>query len=475
MPLSPAAFIDAYQKALDEGVAAAFVGAGLSVPVGFVDWKELLREIAEELDLSVDDETDLIALAQFHVNHARGRGRINQKLVEEFTKDAKVSENHTRLAMLPLECIWTTNYDHLLEDALKAANKRFDKKVTHKHLALTRSKRDVVLYKMHGDIDDPDDAVLTKGDYERYEQGRSLFSEQLRGDLLSKTFMFLGLSFTDPNVNYILARVRALMGESTRPHYWLTRDANKSPKASAAERKRQKHRIEDLKTYGIRTVLVSDYSEIPQILGALTRRVHRKSVFLSGSAAEYGRFGEGRAISLLRRLGARIIEEGFNVVCGMGLGIGDAVAVGAIEAVYLQGDRHLDERTTLRPFPQVEPSKGELDNIWAKNRDFMLQRSRTAVFVFGNKRDDDGQIVNASGVRKEYDLARQLGIYPIPIGATGYVARELADEVRATSDSIFGAAAAAVNPHLDALQDENATDDALLAAVISILRALVPK
>lgn len=475
MPLTPAGFVDAYQKALDEGVAAAFVGAGLSVPAGFVDWKELLREIAEELDLSVDDETDLIALAQFHVNHARGRGRINQKLVEEFTKDAKLTDNHARLAMLPLDCIWTTNYDQLLEDALQAAHKRFDRKVTHKHLALTRLKRDVVLYKMHGDIDDPDEAVLTKEDYERYEQKRSLFSEQLRGDLLSKTFMFVGFSFADPNVNYILARVRALMGESTRPHYWLTRDANKDPKASAVEKKRQRHRIEDLKTYGIRTVLVAEYSDITKILAELTRRVHRKNVFISGSAAEYGALGQDRAIRLLRQLGARLIEEGFNVVCGMGLGIGDAVAVGAIEAVYLQGDRHLDERTVLRPFPQVAPSSGDLAAIWERNRHFMLERSRIAIFVFGNKQDDSGNIVPAAGVRKEYELARKLDMYPIPVGATGYIARELAGEVRRASNSIYGAAAAMVNPHLDALQNEKATDDEILSAVVAILKVVAPK
>jgi hypothetical protein len=475
MPIKPRAFVDVYQKALDEGVAAAFVGAGLSVPAGFVDWKELLREIAEELDLSVDDETDLIALAQFHVNHARGRGRINQKLVDEFTKAAKGTENHERLAMLPLECVWTTNYDHLLEGAFAAAHKRVDKKVTHKHLALTKAKRDVVLYKMHGDVDDPDDAVLTKGDYERYEVKRSLFSEQLRGDLLSKTFMFLGLSFTDPNVNYVLARVRALMGENMRNHYWLARDANKNSAASSAEKKRQKHRIEDLKTYGIRTVLIDDYSEIPEILGELTRRVHRRNVFVSGSAAEYGAIGEGRAIPLLRKLGARIIQEGFNVVCGMGLGIGDAVAVGAIEAVYIQGDQHVDERTILRPFPQVDPTNGKLGEIWSRNRDFMLGRSRTAIFVFGNKRDENGAVQPASGVRKEYELARKLGVLPIPIGATGYMARELANEVRADATAIFGGQADAVDSHVNALGDEKASDEELLAAVAAILKIVAPK
>ena len=54
-------------------------------PTGFPGWKELLREIASELDLDIDEETDLIALAQYHVNQTGGRGGINRRLMEEFT------------------------------------------------------------------------------------------------------------------------------------------------------------------------------------------------------------------------------------------------------------------------------------------------------------------------------------------------------------------------------------------------------
>ena len=38
-----------YTRALREDAAALFVGAGLSVGAGFVDWKTLLKEIAEDL------------------------------------------------------------------------------------------------------------------------------------------------------------------------------------------------------------------------------------------------------------------------------------------------------------------------------------------------------------------------------------------------------------------------------------------
>src|SRR5699024_11589140 len=90
--------------------AAIFAGAGLSQPAGYVNWKELMREIAEDLDLNVDLEADLIALAQYHVNEFDGRGKINQVLIEEFTKGAKFTKNHEVLAELPISIYWTTNY-----------------------------------------------------------------------------------------------------------------------------------------------------------------------------------------------------------------------------------------------------------------------------------------------------------------------------------------------------------------------------
>lgn len=109
-------FYTTYLDSLDAGDAALFIGAGMSRPSGFVDWKGLLREVAEEVGLDVDRETDLIAVAQYHLNTKRNRARLNQKLIDEFTKDAAPSENHRLIATLPIRSIWTTNYDKLIEE-----------------------------------------------------------------------------------------------------------------------------------------------------------------------------------------------------------------------------------------------------------------------------------------------------------------------------------------------------------------------
>ncbi len=83
-------FCQEYLKALEQDSAAIFAGAGLSAPSGFVNWKELMRDIADELGLSVDDESDLISIAQFHVNKFGSRAKLNSSLIDEFTKEARV-------------------------------------------------------------------------------------------------------------------------------------------------------------------------------------------------------------------------------------------------------------------------------------------------------------------------------------------------------------------------------------------------
>lgn len=48
---------------------------------------------------------------------------------------------------------------------------------------------------MHGDVSNPAHAVLTKTDYELYEHRRPLFRTALKGDLISKVFLFIGFCF----------------------------------------------------------------------------------------------------------------------------------------------------------------------------------------------------------------------------------------------------------------------------------------
>ena len=135
---------------LRERNVAVFAGAGMSRRAGYVDWRELLRDIATDVGLDIDQEHDLVSVAQFHVNDKGNAAGITRKILEEFSEQAEPTDVHRILAQLPIATYWTTNYDTLIEDALKSAYKVADVKYEVSQLSDTRPKRDAVVYKMHG-------------------------------------------------------------------------------------------------------------------------------------------------------------------------------------------------------------------------------------------------------------------------------------------------------------------------------------
>jgi hypothetical protein len=434
-------FIKNYVKDLNEGVAAIFAGAGLSKSCGFVNWPELLRDIADELGLSVDKEHDLVSLAQYHVNEKNGAGDLSRKIMEEFSDQAELSESHEILARLPIRTYWTTNYDSLIEDSLKKNFRVADVKRNVKDLNTTRPKRDAVVYKMHGDVMSSGDAILYKSQYETYYKSHGEFITALSGDLISKTFLFIGFSFTDPNLDYVLSRLHTPK-EVRRNHYCFLRKEPAEPFKGEAEvdvvyrqRKQQLH-VQDLKRFGIQALLVDQYEDIPRILKAIEERFLKKTVFISGSAEEYGDWDRQEALNFIHSLSSGLIKSGFRVVNGFGWGIGSAVINGALEAIYSNPEKCSEDQLVMRPFPQVATNGENLTDLWHQYRQRMISLSGIAIFLFGNKLED-GKIANANGVTKEFEIAKEQGVVPIPIGATGYIAKELASLLLDSDSDLF--------------------------------------
>ena len=430
MNVAVQSFVSTFVNALREGTAAVFAGAGLSRPAGYVDWRGLLRSIARELQLDIDREHDLIALAQYHVNEKGGnRGHINQLLVDRFTSDTEITQNHSVLSRLPIKTFWTTNYDDLIERSLVEAGKIVDIKVTPTNLATTKPRRDAVVYKMHGDISQPENAVLTKDDFESFENTRHLFSISLQGELVSKTFLFLGYSFSDPNLEYVLSRIRALLGANQREHFCFFKRVSREeyPDESAFNYAvvKQDLRLRDLRRYSITGLLVDKYSEITDLLNLISTKYKRSNVFISGAAADYGTWLQSDALHFVHDLSSSIAQRGYKVYSGFGSEIGTAVLNGVLSHVFSSDRRHIEDSLQLRPFPQFETSEVSKAELWLRYRRTLMSDCGIAVFLFGNKRDENGQIVESDGMLQEFEIALQNGMSIIPVGATGLVGRRI--------------------------------------------------
>jgi len=429
-------FINNYVKALNEKNAVAFIGAGMSVSKGFFDWKKLLKPIAVRLGLEIDEEQhDLTSLVQFFVDDQGGvRGELDQILVEEYGKTTMtVSENHRILARLPIQIYWTTNYDKLIEKALIEQGKTPDIKKAQSDLTVNLPKRDAIIYKMHGDIETVSETVLTKHEYEDYNKKRELFSNAFKSDYVSRTFLFIGFSFTDPNLDYLISRIRTTLGQNIKPDYYFIKK-----ETDIRSQRRQELRVNSLKKYGLNPLFVDDYAELAVVLKEVESRFLRTTILISGSAEDYGSFGEKRAIELLHELSKSLSNNSYKILTGFGWGVGSAVINGVLDNMESERNQNMDNYLIMRPFPQFESKGKKLKELWSDYRKRFIPLAGIAIFVFGNKKNKTtGGLEEATGMIEEFKIALENGLLLIPIGATGFVSEILWTKVITSFKDFF--------------------------------------
>ena len=432
-----AEFEKEYIHAIQQGTAAIFAGAGLGKSAGYADWKNLLRSIANQIGLDVDKETDLIEVAQFYKNEIGSRGNINSRILNEFSKEPANTEVAALLASIPIDTYWTTNYDSLIEDELRKANRVVMTVHTPESLAVSLDNPGAIVYKMHGDYSDPAHCVITKDDYETYDRTRHAFSTTLQGHLITKTFLFVGFSFDDPNLKYIFSRMRALMGEHIRTHYCFFEKEHwyKGQKRIDYEYrvKRQQLRINDMKRYGIQAVLLDSYSQIPGILEHIKLQAKCKNVFISGAASTYGQHWGKTGIQFINLLTQLLYDEDYRIVTGHAIGVGSYIVQTVLENV--QSNSHLlESHLLIRAFPYEAKNSPNYTRLKKEYRESIASVSGISIFIFGNKESENGDIILSDGMMEEFEAAKMAKNFIIPVGSTGFVAEQIYNEVVNTKE-----------------------------------------
>lgn len=473
--MKPEQFIKEYAQWLEQGTGVVFVGAGLSRQAGYPDWHGLLKEIASELQIDLDQEHDLAGVAQWYVNKSgKQKTRIAQVIKDSFPDKSDVPQSQRILARLPVRNVWTTNYDRLIERAWSLQQRSLDVKSIASDLSVSSPWSDTTLYKMHGSVDHPAEVVIATDDYELYRKKRAGFLQVLNGHLISQHCLFLGFSFADPNIGHLLAIIRESMGEHATQHYAIIRKPQKAEgkdadKHAAYAVARHTHWIEDLQRYGINCVEIDDFAEIDSILLELESAVARRSVFVAGSYPDDLRDeSRNRIESIATRVGQILGERKLRLVSGFGLTIGSAVIAGLLSKLYADGVPSLDRSLYLRPFPQVLPDGFEAAAFHRRYREDMMQQAGICIFIGGVKHGAGGT-ETAGGVIDEYEIAKALGKVIVPVAATGGAAAEIWQRLNADGgaknvrlpDAIFSQ-----------LGNANASIDEVCAAIVAAIESI---
>jgi len=200
------------------------------------------------------------------------------KVTAEKAKGTAPTRSHELLASLPVSELWTTNYDDLIErakpDAVILARES--------DVISSRNNGGPRVIKMHGGMlweggrESFAEPVLTRGDFESYEVKRPRTWALLRSTFLTKSMLFLGFSFDDPNLEVMLRLARSL--DSPMLHYTVMRKPTKP-----TESRLHDLRVRDLERSGIHVHEVASFDDIQPLLEELSRRTRPASIFISGS------------------------------------------------------------------------------------------------------------------------------------------------------------------------------------------------
>jgi hypothetical protein len=102
----------------------------------------------------------------------------------------------------------------------------------------------------------------------------------------------------------------------------------------------------------------------------------------------------------------------------------------------------------------------------------MISLGGIAIFLFGNK-IEDGKVVQANGVRREFEIAVEHGLNVVPVGATGCVAGDLWAEVNANLDRFYPGHSKEFQENFKQIGDTTLDSAALLESVLNLLDKII--
>lgn len=207
------------QKAMKQNKLVIFAGAGVSKSCGVPTWGELIAELKKELDID-SYESDYLKIPQLYRNLRKDKEYFERikEILKDGNMDIKYNDIHKAILDLNPCHIVTTNYDDLFEQAIKSRYENFYTISQDKDLPYNRGEK--FLIKMHGDFKSGN-IVLTENDYLDYSKNYPLIRSYVMSLFASKLILFIGFSFSDINLKYILRDVRTCLGDNMQPVYVL--------------------------------------------------------------------------------------------------------------------------------------------------------------------------------------------------------------------------------------------------------------
>ncbi|WP_026726177.1 SIR2 family protein [Flavobacterium sasangense] len=212
-----------------------FAGSGLSRNFGLPDWNKMVIETIKLIDkpnlnpfielLKNGDTMSAIDVLEFLKNDEKEiRSYIKENFAIDLNQDFSL---HKKLLELTNNKVITTNYDNAFE--LASNSKILPTNPTSKYNINQVNKDDKpFILKLHGSYTEPDNCVVFRDDYEKlyFEENDQAAPEKLKFLFSEYTFLFMGFSFSDPDINMIFSKLDKVFGGFNK-HFIITSEPEK--------------------------------------------------------------------------------------------------------------------------------------------------------------------------------------------------------------------------------------------------------
>ena len=200
---------------------------------------------------------DCAELLREKVGKANYYAFLREQFVTNETDSKRLTASHHELTRLPVNTIFTTNFDELIELAFRGTGRGVRVSSTPAEFNAHRQERDLIHpVKLNGSIDRPDTTILCRMDFAKARRERTEMLTHLSQELKSCTFLFVGFSLSDPNFT--------LTHDESR---LATNDDMPTPHLAQGRSDRVKEAY--LRSMGVNTITLDWWESLPQFLSAI--------------------------------------------------------------------------------------------------------------------------------------------------------------------------------------------------------------
>lgn len=218
-----------------KGNAILFVGAGASANMGYPSWEKLTKEVYNKAirkglikesgtilqKISKEEYIDVFTILERQLS----RTVLINILKEVNIPNEEIGKIYSIISHWPFACFFTTNYDNEIKKHLDCAGRReFEVcQNTKSDFDNFSSDMDGFIFKIHGDFEHPDCAVITEDDYDKYytKDANIYYLKGLESIFRLFPIIILGYSLKDPDISYILKKAKEYSSPKNRIYMLL--------------------------------------------------------------------------------------------------------------------------------------------------------------------------------------------------------------------------------------------------------------